>query len=208
MICTHYNNFQPIFHWWVGAALYGHPRSYSPYQWGVFSKTRDPYFGNPLYDQYPAIMLDSDEALAYCRWAGRRLPSEAEWEKAARDDDRRTYPWGEDIDCQKANYAGCVGDTSQVNSHLQGASPYGVLDMAGNLWEWVMDWYAADAYSHTSVENPNGPEQGAFRTLRGGAWGSGAEYLRTTSRSSGKAEHWFDGQIGFRCALSVADTHP
>jgi len=179
-----------------------HPRTYSPYQWGVSSKTRKQYFGNPQYDSYPVIMMDGDEAETYCRWAGRRLPSEAEWEKAAHGTDGRTYPWGEGIDCQKSNYAGCVGDTSEVTAHPLGASPYGALDMIGNVWEWVADWYADKPYPSAPQENPTGPSTGEFRVMRGGGMGSYVDNLRITNRANGKPEHNVDYEVGFRCAMN------
>ncbi len=183
-----------------------HPRTHSPYLWGVASRTRDSYFGNPIYDAYPVIMLDANEAETYCRWVGRRLPSEAEWEKTARRTDGRTYPWGEGLDCQKANYAGCVNDTSETTAHPPGASPYGALDLLGNVWEWTADWYAPNAYESTVTKNPTGPTTGEFRVMRGGAWGSFVEALRITNRANGKPEHDVDGEVGFRCAMSALST--
>ncbi len=184
------------------AAEICHPRSYSPYMWGVASRTRDPYFDDPSYDSFPVIMLDADEAETYCHWAGRRLPSEAEWEKTAHGTGDQTYPWGEGIDCQKSNYAGCIGDTSETTTHSLGASPYGVLDMLGNVWEWTADWYAPDAYTSAPYKNPSGPSTGEYHVMRGGAFGSFVNALRITNRANGKPEHGVDGEVGFRCALS------
>lgn len=182
-----------------------HERTYSPYLWGVRLPNGTPYYGEAAYREDPVIMLDSDEAQAYCHWAGRRLPTEAEWEKAARgpatgSDDERLYPWGADLDCAHASYLGCDQGPGEVTSHPLGASPYGALDLSGNLWEWVSDWYDPNYYQHSPAQNPTGPTLGEFRTIRGGGWHSNPAQLRITNRSTGKPEHSTDGEIGFRCA--------
>ena len=188
------------------------------------TKAYTAYAVHPDYRDYPALIYEDEAARAYCQWAGRRLPTEAEWEKAARGTDERRYPWGNEIDCTHAAYAECNVKTAQatdgsnaprcgysyfcqtsaVNAHSAGASPFGALNMAGNVWEWVADWYAPDYYAHSPVRNPTGPVSGEYRIRRGGGNKSWEQDLRVTARAGGSVSHFFDGQIGFRCALSAA----
>jgi formylglycine-generating enzyme required for sulfatase activity len=166
-------------------------------------------------DDHPVAQVSWEDAAAYCEWAGGSLPTEAQWAKACRGTDGRMWPWGNRYEANRASSceAQCPIErwkddrfddgyafTAPVGSFPDGASPYGALDMAGNLWEWVADWYAEDYYGRSPYENPSGPEWGTVRAMRGGSWYDTGVWKTCTVRHQNPATDLYD-DVGFRCAM-------
>lgn len=182
------------------------------------SNTHDDYFSSGKYDNYPVVNVTWGDAKAYCEWAGRRLPTEAEWEYAARGTDFRTFPWGDERpDSSRANFNYQANDTTPVGSFPAGASAFGLLDMGGNVWEWTNDYYDPNYYQLGPAQSPTGPiapasGQGQRRVIRGGSWADAERELRVANRGFALGpdeeaelnspayfgEH--SNRIGFRCA--------
>jgi formylglycine-generating enzyme required for sulfatase activity len=159
-------------------------------------------------DNHPIVNVNWNDAKAYADWAGVKLPSEAQWEKAARGTDCRIYPWGNEWDGEKCvNCTNSDGGTKPVGSVLAGISPYGCFDMAGNVFEWCADWYSSNYYNNTPIKNPMGPKTGEFYVLRGGSWNSygadGKGCYRCAFRDYVDPYSIYYNYIGFRCASPV-----
>lgn len=175
------------------------------------------FYISSTYRNHPVVFVNWEMAVEFCEWRDARLPSEAEWEKAARGTNNLYYPWGWtfgdnilnycDLDCAYSwadkTHRDYYTMTAPVDNYPDGKSVYGVFNMAGNAAEWVADWYAKDYYAISSVESPSGPEFGTYRILRGGSWYSRKLDVRTFVRSHLRPEVAYN-YTGFRCASSVA----
>ncbi len=161
-----------------------------------------PVFNNPEYANHPVVGVTWEQAQAYCAWAGGTLPTEAQWEKAARGENGATYPWGEEKPaCDILNYAFCNGRVSEVAAFKDGVSPYGAYDMAGNVFEWVADWYSESYYKESPSANPTGPATGEYRVIRGSSFESYPDQIASAIRHfNAGGNHRRD--IGFRCVVT------
>ena len=160
-----------------------------------------PVYTNPKFSSYPVVGVDWNQASAYCTWIQGRLPTEAEWEKAARGIEGNLYTWGnDDPACDVGNLTGCLGHTSAVTDHPDGKSPYGLYDTAGNVFEWVNDWYDEKYYETAPAQNPTGPEAGQYHVIRGSSFDSDLDQILIGNRHYGGIA-WHDYQTGFRCTV-------
>ncbi len=154
-------------------------------------------------DRQPVVGVSWKEALAYCKWSGKRLPTEAEWEKAGRGKRTINFPWGDTPpDSEKLNYNEEINKTSPVGSYEKGKSDYGVYDLSGNVSEWVYDWHYPEYYLFSPKENPQGPDKGQYKVIRGGNWRNGADGVDLTYRNA-TAPNVRNYTVGFRCVKNA-----
>ncbi|MFN8457216.1 MAG: SUMF1/EgtB/PvdO family nonheme iron enzyme, partial [Anaerolineae bacterium] len=170
------------------------------------SFTYQGYRDNPTYDNYPMVGVTWDQAKAYCTWAGKRLPTEAQWEYAASGPQNLTWPWGNTFNANLS--AASATDVQPVDSYAEGVSPFGVYNMAGNVTEWVTDTYDENFYANSPAVNPVNNGGGGGRLFRGGSFGNPDGAFYTTSRRYGNVNTFNDVDVGFRCAQNAAGATP
>jgi formylglycine-generating enzyme required for sulfatase activity len=169
----------------------------------VTSRTRGDYYTNPGYAEFPVINVTWDQARRFCEWAGGRLPTEAEWEYAARFNDGRRFPWGNEEDLGRGNFQRGEGsDTERIDSYLGTATALGVINLSGNVWEWVADWYGETYYKDSPLQDPTGPISGTERGLRGGAFATDLQFVRAANRFSRDPSRGYTN-VGFRCVTTA-----
>ena len=216
-------------HWvWVDA-FYMDKHKVTLEEYQIFMREREkPYQELPDWTskyanipKHPVVGVSWEDAVGYCRWAGKQLPTEAQWEKAARGTDGRWYPWGsEPADGKRANYCDTKCEfswkdknqddgyryLSPVGAYELGKSFYGIYDLAGNVWEWVQDWYDVEYYSKSRERNPVNDKEAQYRVVRGGSWDSDPSFLRASYRSWREPNDRL-GFVGFRCVSPAAPEH-
>ena len=184
----------------VAAGVCREPGSYD-------SKTRQGYYTNAVYARFPVVNVTWQDAADYCTFVEKRLPTEAEWERAARGkDDNRRYPWGNGSPkMYNMNVSLIPGDTELVNIYSAGYSPYGAADMAGNVSEWVSDWYSPYWYQNYESDDPQGPASGTEKVIRGGSFDTPLNEIHMAARA-GMDPDTFSPAVGFRCAMSIRES--
>jgi formylglycine-generating enzyme len=191
--------------------IYKYPVTVAQYQ--VFCQETGRKMPPPHHnfkDDHPVVNVSWEDASAYAQWAGAALPTEAQWEKAARGPTGRIFPWGDNLDSVKRRGATLNDEeqTKPVRGHPEVCSHYGAMDMTGNVWQWCADWYDADYYRDSPSRNPTGPLTGTSRVLRGGRWFiNHPSFFHAAYRNSHLPQSWI-GFCGFRCAMGSAQSSP
>ena len=179
--------------------FYIDPYEVTQKKWDAIMKMNRSVFHHP---EQPITHIYWREARSYCHKVGKRLPTEAEWEYAARAGSKTKYPWGDEIDDDYLWYA---GNSPREIPHVGKKKPnaWGLYDMMGNVWEWVEDWLSHDYYKNSPVKNPKGPARKSFRVIRGGSWMIDEQYTRVTARHGGMSDPTLSYWVGVRCAKSL-----